>query len=146
MKKRCAFIIVLFTITLPLAPGCSSEEKNAQALYKEGIALRKKGKPREAFDVFKEVINKFPSTETTANIYDMWKKEISMSLKLFELDNGTYPTTEDGLTALVQNVNPSRYKNWKGRGYMQHPQTAIEIFKYFSYRKTGDNDFQLALK
>ncbi len=37
---------------------------------------------------------------------------IATALKLYELDNGAYPTTEEGLAAL-QNAVPSA-KNWKG--------------------------------
>ncbi len=37
---------------------------------------------------------------------------IATALKLYELDNGAYPTTEEGLAAL-QNAPPSA-KHWKG--------------------------------
>ncbi len=37
---------------------------------------------------------------------------VATALKLYELDNGAYPTTEEGLNAL-QNAPPSA-KNWKG--------------------------------
>ena len=43
---------------------------------------------------------------------------------MFKLDNGVYPTTKDGLTAFIQNINPGRNKNWKG-GYMDYRQGAI---------------------
>ena len=37
---------------------------------------------------------------------------IATGLKLYELDNGGYPTTEEGLSALVS--KPSNAKNWNG--------------------------------
>jgi len=37
---------------------------------------------------------------------------ISTSLKLYELDNGAFPTTDEGLAALL--TAPSSAKNWKG--------------------------------
>ncbi len=37
---------------------------------------------------------------------------IATALKLFELDNGTYPSTEEGLNALIS--KPSNAKNWNG--------------------------------
>ena len=40
---------------------------------------------------------------------------IAMALKLYETDNGTYPTTEQGLTALmVRPVSDPVPSNWKG--------------------------------
>ncbi len=46
-------------------------------------------------------------------------RAIETALKLYRLDNGTYPTTEQGLSALVEkpqtgNVPP----NWKPGGYL----------------------------
>jgi len=37
---------------------------------------------------------------------------IATGLKLYELDNGVFPTTEEGLNALL--TAPSSAKNWKG--------------------------------
>jgi general secretion pathway protein G len=37
---------------------------------------------------------------------------ITMQLKMFRLDTGAYPTTDQGLNALM--VNPSGTENWKG--------------------------------
>lgn len=42
---------------------------------------------------------------------------ISTALKLYELDNGTFPTTQEGLNALLNKV-PSA-TNWKGP-YLEH--------------------------
>lgn len=37
---------------------------------------------------------------------------VPTALKLYELDNGAYPTTEEGLNALLN--SPGSAKNWKG--------------------------------
>ena len=37
---------------------------------------------------------------------------IATALKLYELDNGTYPGTDEGLSALL--VRPANAKNWNG--------------------------------
>ena len=37
---------------------------------------------------------------------------VATALKLYELDNGAYPTTDEGLDALL--TAPSTAKNWKG--------------------------------
>lgn len=37
---------------------------------------------------------------------------VATGLKLYELDNGSFPSTAEGLSALL--TNPSSAKNWKG--------------------------------
>ena len=40
-------------------------------------------------------------------------RTISSSLLLFKAENGAYPSTEDGLKALVEKPNSDKYKNWR---------------------------------
>lgn len=45
---------------------------------------------------------------------------ISQALKLYRLDNGRYPTTEQGLGALTQKPSAApEPKNWKPGGYLE---------------------------
>ncbi|MDR0480250.1 MAG: type II secretion system major pseudopilin GspG [Gallionellaceae bacterium] len=45
---------------------------------------------------------------------------IMQALKLYKLDNLRYPTTEQGLQALVQRPTlPPEAPNWKGNGYLE---------------------------
>ena len=45
---------------------------------------------------------------------------LSQALKLYRLDNGTYPTTEQGLQALVSKPSMEPIpKNWKTNGYLE---------------------------
>lgn len=45
---------------------------------------------------------------------------IMQALKLYRLDNMRYPTTEQGLQALVkQPTTPPLPQNWKGNGYLE---------------------------
>lgn len=44
-------------------------------------------------------------------------KLIENSLDLYKLDNYTYPTTDQGLEALI--AEPSDAKNWKSGGYLK---------------------------
>ncbi|MDA8384177.1 MAG: type II secretion system major pseudopilin GspG [Betaproteobacteria bacterium] len=45
---------------------------------------------------------------------------IMQALKLYELDNGTYPTTDQGLSALVSRPTvPPIPANWKPGGYLE---------------------------
>ena len=40
-------------------------------------------------------------------------------LKFFKMDNGTYPTTEEGLKALVSNPDPEKYPAYDKNGYLE---------------------------
>ena len=50
------------------------------------------------------------------------KGNLSLALKLYEIDNGRYPTTEQGLQALLEKPTaPPSPKNWKGPYLEQEP-------------------------
>ena len=46
-------------------------------------------------------------------------KQIQEALKSFKFDNGTYPTTEEGLKALLHNPDPEKYTNYAPGGYLE---------------------------
>jgi general secretion pathway protein G len=46
---------------------------------------------------------------------------IENALKFYRLDNFAYPTTEQGLEALVTKPNDPTVRNWKSGGYAQGP-------------------------
>ncbi len=46
-------------------------------------------------------------------------KNIHEALKSYKFDNGVYPSTEEGLQALVQNPDPERFKNYPSSGYFE---------------------------
>ena len=47
-------------------------------------------------------------------------RAITSALKLYRLDNGTYPGTEQGLQALVQRPESGNIpRNWKAGGYLE---------------------------
>jgi general secretion pathway protein G len=47
-------------------------------------------------------------------------ESIGTALKLYKLDNGTYPTTEQGLQALVEQPTSGNVpKNWRKGGYLE---------------------------
>ncbi len=58
---------------------------------------------------------------------------IATALKLYELDNGAFPTTEEGLNALLTAVPSS--KNWKGP-YLEKPPTD-PWGKVYQYKSPG---------
>ena len=45
-------------------------------------------------------------------------KAIETALKIYRLDNFVYPTTEQGLEALVTKPNDPTVRNWKSGGYL----------------------------
>jgi general secretion pathway protein G len=44
---------------------------------------------------------------------------INTALKFYRLDNFAYPTTEQGLAALVTKPNDPNVRNWKSGGYLE---------------------------
>lgn len=44
-------------------------------------------------------------------------ESIKNALRMFKVDNGTYPSTEEGLEALAKNPDDKRYKNYDANGY-----------------------------
>jgi general secretion pathway protein G len=45
---------------------------------------------------------------------------LETALTMFRLDNSKYPTTEQGLTALVQQPTDPSIRHWRPGGYLQH--------------------------
>jgi general secretion pathway protein G len=44
---------------------------------------------------------------------------INTALKFYRLDNFAYPTTEQGLEALIADPNDPNVRNWKSGGYLE---------------------------
>ena len=44
---------------------------------------------------------------------------VAQALKMFRLDNGTYPETEEGIQALLQNPDPEKYPNYSTQPYIE---------------------------
>ena len=47
------------------------------------------------------------------------QKALKDALDSFKITMGTYPTTEEGLKALIQNPNPQKYKNYPTGGFLK---------------------------
>ena len=66
---------------------------------------------------------------------------VGQALKMFKLDNGTYPETEEGLRALLQNPDTEKYPNYSTQPYLEKmPKDSWR--KPFVYVKT-ENGFDL---
>lgn len=54
-------------------------------------------------------------------------EQLEAALKLFKLDNGFYPTTEQGLYSLVEKPATGRIPtNWKEGGYLEKGQVPLD--------------------
>lgn len=66
---------------------------------------------------------------------------IGQALKMFKLDNGLYPDTEEGIQALLSNPDSEKYPNYPHTPYMEHaPKDSWQ--NSFSYLK-NENSFDL---
>jgi general secretion pathway protein G len=69
-------------------------------------------------------------------------ESISTALKLYKLDNGRYPTTEQGLQALVeQPASGTIPKNWRKGGYLEKSKVPKDPWgNEFIYLSPGVHD------
>jgi general secretion pathway protein G len=66
---------------------------------------------------------------------------IKEALKMFKLDNGKYPDTDEGIEALLSNPDPDKYPNYSGSPYLEKlPKDPWK--KPFIYIKSG-KDFKI---
>lgn len=77
------------------------------------------------------------------------------TLDLFRLDNGTYPTNEEGLNALIKNPNPTKYPDYSDNAYFKelpkdawrtpfvylNNQGEIELISLGADKKEGGEDY-----
>jgi general secretion pathway protein G len=56
--------------------------------------------------------------EAKAKIACIQLKNLNNSFKSFKIDNGTYPTTDEGILSLVKNTNKTKFKNFTKGGYL----------------------------
>ncbi|MGD9717522.1 MAG: type II secretion system major pseudopilin GspG [Sulfuricurvum sp.] len=59
------------------------------------------------------------SEEAKQKLVCVQMKSLNESLKMFKVDNGTYPTTEEGLKALIANPDPELYSAYASNGYLE---------------------------
>ena len=65
------------------------------------------------------------------------KGNLSLALRLYEVDNGQYPTSEQGLTALMSKPSaPPVPENWKGPYIEQEPMDPWHRLYTYQYPGT----------
>jgi general secretion pathway protein G len=74
-------------------------------------------------------------------------ENLESALKLYKLDNGTYPTTQQGLDALVKLPTVGTIpKSWREGGYLEKPQIPLDPWgRPYVYLSPGmkNKDFDL---
>ncbi len=66
---------------------------------------------------------------------------IGQGLKMFKLDNGIYPDTEEGISALLSNPDSEKYPNYPNTSYLENmPKDSWQT--PFAYLKT-ESGFEL---
>jgi general secretion pathway protein G len=72
-------------------------------------------------------------------------ESLETALKLYKLDNGFYPSTEQGLQALVEKPETGNVpRNWRAEGYLEKGQVPTDAWKndfiYLAPGTHGDYD------
>lgn len=70
-------------------------------------------------------------------------KSVGETLKMFKLDNGVYPSTEEGLQALITNPSEEDYPSYAPNAYLEGKNLPKDSWKNeFIYINNG-NEFDL---
>ena len=78
------------------------------------------------------------------NLVCVQMKTISESLKMFKIDNGKYPSTEEGLKALLQNPDPETYTSYPKSSYLDGKREPKDPWKHkYIYLLDEDNGFEI---
>jgi len=71
-------------------------------------------------------------------------ESLETALNLYKLDTGLYPSTEQGLQALVQKPDTGQVKQWRAGGYLEKGRLPVDpwgnLFIYLSPGVNGDYD------
>lgn len=59
------------------------------------------------------------SEEAKQKLVCVQMKSLSEGLKMFKIDNGAYPSAEEGLSALVTNPSAEKYPSYSPSGYLE---------------------------
>ena len=169
-NRQHKILQLLFVLTLFATQGCKDSESSARKLYNEGMTLQQQGNNDKAIGVYKEIVSSYPDTETAVEVNkilmsqkaleninkniqikidetklrtkQIQKDNLLTALKLLRLDNGRYPSTEEGLKALI--TEPIGYRYWRGP-YID--KLEAESFDDFVYKNDSvSDDIVLSIK
>ncbi|WP_457564266.1 type II secretion system major pseudopilin GspG [Caminibacter sp.] len=67
-------------------------------------------------------------------------KNLKNALDSFKMEEGSYPTTQEGLKALIQNPNPQKYKNYPENGFLNSKKVPLDPWGHpYIYVNNGGN-------
>lgn len=137
-------LILLLTLVMALVVACSNKEESARKMYNKALTLQQNKQHDEADKIFQEIIRKYPETQTAVEVNkkileqrkaqefleniakEKMKELLGQALDQFRLDTGRYPTTSEGLNALV--ADPG-IPGWDGP-YLKSLKKYINEFTY----------------
>jgi general secretion pathway protein G len=90
--------------------------------------------------VVPRLVGRSEQARTSAAKADI-EANIALGLDLFEMDNGRFPTTEEGLGAL--RTNPGSLPNWKGPYLKKDPKDPWARPYLYKSPGTHNNDYDL---
>lgn len=83
------------------------------------------------------------SEEAKQKLVCIQMKNVGEALKMFKLDNGVYPETEEGLNALVKNPDEEKYPNYSGKGYFEEGNMPKDPWKRKFIYVNGEDGYEL---
>lgn len=71
-------------------------------------------------------------------------KNVSEALKMFNVDNGIFPTLEEGLEALVENPDEEKYPNYASSAYFEDKKIPKDSWGHaFIYVNDEDDNYDI---
>ena len=155
MKNPLLKTLVCSAILLALMAGltgCSDPEAEVRKMQNLAITAEKEGRGDDARRIYEELVAKYPQTQSAVEankqllvatrvnaavekIEDAVTKQqiddLRAALDVVRLEVGRYPSTEEGLNALI--AKPAGMKSWNGP-YIKDPVKAKRIFSKLTYR------------
>ncbi len=83
------------------------------------------------------------SEEAKKKLVCIQMQSIADALKTFKLQNGTYPTTEEGLEALIKNPDPDKYKSFPANGFLDTKSAPLDPWKHPYIYVNNGGEFDL---
>ena len=154
MRRICLFLLIFTMVFM----ACSNKEESARKMYNKALTLQQNKQDDEAEKIFQEIIRKYPETQTAVEVNkiilerrkaqeflvnitkEKMKKLFEQALDYFRLDNGRYPTTDEGLDILFN--NKSNLSSWNGPYF---PEGSSKYINDFTYRR-DDSEYTLEIK
>jgi len=161
--RKLGLMLVLAALFLGLS-GCTDPEAAARKMQNDAITAEKEGRRDDATKIYEDIVAEYPQTQAAveanksllaasrleifheakdAKLLELQTKDIANILDLFRLENGRYPSTEEGLEALI--TRPAGYPRWNGP-YVKDPESARRMFQKFVYTRDASGNRRIEPK